>query len=218
MIKFKLNSKTVEVASSWEDLTFKQFLKVFSLKNGDILDAISLCSGIEYEVLKKAGVIVGLESLITAVQFLNTPAKYPDTTDRIGKYKLPLDSKGEFNPQFKRLDQFEDMRKAMVFSDKGIVAVTEAYATYCAIYLQELRDGEYSYDKAKGMIEEVKDMPAKEVIPAGSFFLIKLMNLLGGIKKTSPNTNQSPKKSKQGLMTSKKRSGSTRPSRKYRRK
>lgn len=218
MIKFTLGKKTVNVASTWDDLTFRQFLKVFSLKNGDILDAISLCSGIEYEVFKKAGVIVGLESLITAVQFLNTPAKYPDTTDRIGKYKLPLDSNGEFNPQFKRLDQFEDMRKAMVLSDKGIIAVTEAYATYCAIYLQELRDGEYSYDKAKGMIEKVKNMPAKEVIPAGSFFLIKLMNLLGGIKKTSQNISQSPKKSKPVLTTSKKRSGSMRPSRKSRKK
>lgn len=217
MIKFKLGKKTVNVASTWDDLTFRQFLEVFKLDN-DILKAISLCAGIDYEIIKKAGVIVGLESLITAVQFLNTPSKFPETTDRIGKYNLPLDSKGEFNPQFKRLDQFEDMRKAMVFSDKGIVAVTEAYATYCAIYLQELRDGHYSFDKAKGMIEEVKDMPAKEVIPAGSFFLIKLLSLTNGIKPTSPSTSPSPKKSKPGLKNSKKRSGSMRPSRKSRKR
>lgn len=217
MIKFKLGKKTVNVASTWEDLTFRQFLEVFKLDN-DILKAISLCSGLDYEILKKAGVIVGLESLITAVQFLSTPAKYPDKTDKIGKYKLPLDSKGEFNPQFKRLDQFEDMRKAMVFSDKGIVAVTEAYATYCAIYLQELRDGYYSFDKAKAMVEEVKDMPAKEVIPAGSFFLIKLLSLTNGIKPISPNTSQSRKKSKQALKNSKKRSVSMRPSRKSRKR
>lgn len=217
MIKFKLGKKTVNVASTWEDLTFRQFLEVYKLDN-DILKAISLCSGLDYEILKKAGVIVGLESLITAVQFLNTPSKFPETTDRIGKYKLPLDSKGEFNPQFKRLDQFEDMRKAMVFSDKGIVAVTEAYATYCAIYLQELRDGHYSFDKAKAMVEEVKDMPAKEVIPAGSFFLIKLLSLTNGIKPISQTTSQSRKKSKPGLKNSKKRSVSMRPSRKSRKR
>lgn len=217
MIKFKLGNKTVNVASTWEDLTFRQFLKVLTLKN-DIIEAISICSGIEYAVLKEAGVIVGLESLISAVQFLNTPAKYPDTTDRIGPYKFPLDSKGEYNPQLQRLDQFEDMRKAMVFNDKGIVAVTEAYATYCAIYLQSIRDGYYSFDKAKGMIEEVKDMPAKEVIPAGSFFLIKLLSLTNGIKPISQTTSQSRKKSKPALKNSKKRSVSMRPSRKSRKR
>lgn len=217
MIKFKLGTKTVNVASSWDDLTLRQFLEVFKLDN-DILKAISLCAGIDYEILKKSDIIVGLESLITAVQFLNKPCKYPEKTDRIGKYKLPLDSKGEFNPQFKRLDQFEDMRKAMVFNDKGIVQVTEAYATYCAIYLQELRDGHYSYDSAMAMVEEVKDMPAKEVIPAGSFFLIKLLSLTNGISRISPSTSQSRKKSKPDLKSYKKRSVSMRPSRKSRKR
>ena len=217
MIKFKLGTKTVNVASSWDDLTLRQFLEVFKLDN-DILKAISLCAGIDYEILKKSDIIVGLESLITAVQFLNKPCKYPEKTDRIGKYKLPLDSKGEFNPQFKRLDQFEDMRKAMVFNDKGIVQVTEAYATYCAIYLQELRDGHYSYDSAMAMVEEVKDMPAKEVIPAGSFFLIKLLSLTNGISRISPSTSQNQKKSKPVLKNSKKRSESMRPSRKSRKR
>lgn len=217
MILFTLGKKKIKVSSSWDDLTFNQFLQVMALKN-DIYQAISICSGLDYETLKSAKVIVGLESLITAVQFLNTPAKYPDKTTTLGKYKLPLDSKGEFNPQFQRLDQFEDMRKAMVASDKGIIQVTEAYAKYCAIYLQAIRDKEYSYDSAMAMVEEVKQMPAKEVIPAGSFFLIKLLSLSNGITKISPSTSQSLKKSKPGLMNSKKRSGYMRPSRKSRKR
>lgn len=207
MIKFKLNGKSINVASSWDDLTFDQFLQILDSKD-DLLQLVSICSGLDYETLKKS-VIVGLDSVIQAMQFIRTKANYPDTTKKLGKYKLPLDPKGEFNPQYKRLDQFEDMRKAMIASDKGVKSVTEAYATYCAIYLQELRDGNYDYQKAMAMVDEVKQMPAKEVIPAGSFFLIKLLNLSIGIKKTSPNTTQSRKKLKPVSKISKKSSGHT---------
>jgi hypothetical protein len=217
MIQFTLGKKKVNVASSWDDFNFNQYITV--LKGPiDTRKAISICSGIDEDTIRSAKTIVGLESLLEAVKFLNTAPKYPTSVTQIGKYKLPLDSRGEFNPQFQRLDQFEDMRKAMVASDKGIIQVTEAYATYCAIYLQAMRDKEYNFDSAMAMVEEVKQMPAREVIPAGSFFLIKLLNLSTGIKKTSPNTSLSPKKSKRALTTSKKRSGSMRPSRKSRKR
>ncbi len=205
MIKFKLNGKSIDIASSWEDLNFGQFIKVLELKN-DTHQAISIVSGLDYEYLKKS-TIIGLEPLIQAIQFLGKPYKFPETSFKLGKYKLPLDSKGEFNPQFKRLDQFEDMRKIMIDSDKGIKNVTEAYAKYCAIYLQEIRDKEYNYSKAMAMVDEIMLMPAKEVVPTGSFFLIKLLSLTNGIKKTSPTTNRNQKKSKRGGKTSKRSSG-----------
>lgn len=210
MIKFKLNSKTVEIASSWDDLSFRSLLKWLACK-GETHEAISICTGIDSETIKNAE-IPNLETILQAIQFLNTPANFQDTVTQIGKYKLPLDSKGQFNPQFKRLDQFEDMRKAMVFGDKGIVEVTKAYAKYVAIYLQSIRDGVYKYDSAMAMVEEVMDMPAKEVIPAGSFFLIKVLTLSNGIKKTSPNTNQTKKKPKRGLKNSRKPSARSRRS------
>ena len=205
MIKFKLNGKSIDGASSWDDFSLNQFIQTLDLKN-DTLQAISICFGIEYETLKQS-TIIGLEPVIQAMQFLHEPPKYPEKVIQIGKYKLPLDSKGEFNPQFKRLDQFEDMRKIMIASDKGIKNITEAYASYCAIYLQELRDKEYSYSKAMAMVDEVKQMPAKEVIPAGSFFLIKLLSLSTGIKTTSLTTNPKRKKSKPGLKSSRKSLG-----------
>lgn len=208
MIKFKLNGKSINVSSSWDDLTFEQFLKVFDLKD-DSLQAVCLASGLDYEFIKSK-TILGVETILQAIQFLQKPANYPTSTKTIGKYKLPLDSKGEFNPQFKRLDQFEDMRKIMIASDKGVKSITEAYSSYCSIYLQELRDKEYNYSKAMAMVDEVRQMPAKEVIPAGSFFLIKLLSLSTGIKKTSPTTNPKPKKSKRALKSSKKSSGRTR--------
>ncbi len=194
MIKFKLNGKSINVATDWEDLTFDQFLKCFDLKD-DLLQSVSLVVGLDYEYLKSTP-IIGLESLLEAIKFLQKPCKYPETTSSLGKYKLPLDAKGEFNPQFKRLDQFEDMRKIMIASDKGVKSITEAYAKYCAIYLQELRDKEYSFSKAMAMVDEVMQMPAKGVVPAGSFFLIKLLSLSTGIKQTSQSITRKRKKLK----------------------
>lgn len=207
MIKFKLNGKSINVASSWDDLTFDQFLQAMELT--DAYHAVSIVTGIDLETIRTKP-ILGLEVILKALRFFHSPAKFPDTTKTIGKYKLPLDSKGEFNPQFKRLDQFEDMRKLMIASDKGIKSITEAYASYCAIYLQELRDKEYSYSKAMAMVDEVKQMPAREVIPAGSFFLIKLLSLSTGIKKTSLTTSPNRKKSKPGSKSSRKSLGRTR--------
>lgn len=207
MIKFKLNGKSIDIPSSWDDLTFNQFLMMLDLKN-DFLQAVSICTGIDYETLKTKP-IIGLESILQAMTFIQKPANYQTSTKKIGKYKLPLDAKGEFNPQFKRLDQFEDMRKIMIASDKTVKSVTEAYASYCAIYLQELRDKDYNYSKAMAMVDEVKQMPAREVIPAGSFFLIKLLSLSTGIKKTSPTTSPKRKKLKRVLKISKRSSGHT---------
>jgi len=193
MIQFKLNGKKVQVCSTWNDLIFNQYLQIQKLKD-DYLQLVSLCTGIDYEIIKKAE-IIGLESVLEAVKFISIPPVIPESVSKIGKYTIPLDSKGQFNVQFKRLDQFEDMRKIMS-NAKDILSVTESFPQYLAIYLQAIRDGEYSYQKAMAMVPEIRELPALEVISLGSFFLIKLLNLSSGTAKTSQSTTQKRKKSK----------------------
>lgn len=207
MIVFRLNSKRVKVASSWEDLTMSQYLQVQKLKD-DFLQLVSICSGLDYEILKKAE-IVGLESVIEAVKFVSKPPEIPSSVQKLGKYTIPLDSKGQFNIQYKRLDQFEDMRKIMTGA-KDIGSIIEAFPQFVAIYLQPIRDGQYQFSKAMDMVEEVKELPALQVISLGSFFLIKLLTLSNGTPKTSQNTSQKPKKLKPGSKNSRKSSGRTR--------
>jgi len=215
MIQFKLNGKKLNIPSSWEDLSFNQYLQIMQ-PNNDYLKVVSIVSGLDYEYLKKAE-IIGLEAIIQALTFLNKPPVIPTSVPKIGKYKLPLDVKGQFNIQFKRLDQFEDMRKVMA-KDSTLQGITESYPVYVAIYLQAIRDGEYSYSKAIAMVDEIKEMPALEVISAGSFFLIKQLSLLTGTPLKSLNTALKPKNSKLGSTSSKKSSGRMRPSRKSRKK
>lgn len=209
MIQFKLNGKKLNVASSWYDLSFDQYLKVFELKD-DLLQAVSIASGLDYEILKKAN-IEGLEPVISAMSFLGKPCKFDSAITDCGPFKLPKD----FDIQIETLGQFEDMRQVMKKVDfKSPKDIALSYQKYVSIYLQKIRDGEYDPVKAIEMQGEVGKYPAHQVITLGSFFLLKLVSLSNGTKTTSPSTPQNQKKSKQVSKSSAKRSGRSAQSRK----
>lgn len=200
-MNFTLNKKKIQVTDSWEKMTFAQHLRVIKMK--DIYDKISIVTGIERETLKKAR-IKGLNKILYAARFLDEAPQFPEKPTQIGKYKLPLNSKGIFDIQFESLEQFEDMRQ--IYSKlkpieecpdiiDRIYAHTESYATYCALYLQKIRDGEYDGDKALQMIPEIMNYPTSDVISAGGFFFVKLQSLSNGIRSNSPNTAPVQKKS-----------------------
>lgn len=213
MITFKLNGKTCKIPSSWLDLTFDQYIKVMESKGGTA-EMIALFTGIDVEVIKKAS-FTGLDMVIESLSFLKTPYKFDKATPNVGKYKLPLNSKGEFNIQFESLAQFEDMRAVMIKTpDNDMVALVKSYAQFVSIYVQKLRDGEYDPDKAIAMISEVYKMPAHEVITTGSFFFVKLLTLLTGTATTSQKATTKKRKSKPVTRSSKKSLAITRRSRK----
>ena len=172
---------------------------------------IAIFTGMPEESIRKAdeaGKINNIDKILSALNFLKTPAKFDKVTTEIGPFKLPLNHKKEFNIQFESLGQFEDMRARMLkVPDNDALELVNAYPSYIAIYLQKIRDGKYSNDKAKAMEAEIWQYPAHQVITLGSFFLIKLVNLLRGTQATSPTTNQNPKKKKPVLTGYRKRLG-----------
>lgn len=209
-----LNGKPIKITDSWEKTTLAQYLRIMRMKN-DTIELLSIITGLDYDYLKKAK-INGLDKLLYAARFINTPQVVPDKPTKIGGFKLPLNSKGVFDIQFESLAQFEDMRvifdklpdlplellgkivkgtitreDLMAYPDlfDRILQHLEAFPKYCALYLQKLRDGEYNGDKALAMVDEVMTYPALEVISAGSFFLVRLWSLLRG----TPTTSQSSK-------------------------
>lgn len=112
MIQFKLNGKSIDVATSWDDLTYTQFYETFNL-DADFLKLVSLCSGLDYETVKNGKLEGEIERLIVALNFIKTPAKWDQPILQCGPYKLPINHKGQYNIQFESLGQFEDMRKIM---------------------------------------------------------------------------------------------------------
>lgn len=191
MIKFKLNGKAISIASSWEDITYSQYLQIIGVKD-DLIRLVSICANLDYEILKTAN-ISGLESVIEAMSFVKSPPVFPESITEIGGYSIPKN----FNIQFESLAQFEDMRSIMMSKGEEKNKVHEDFGMYVSLYLQNIRDKEYDFEKAKAMREEVLNMPALKVLALGGFFLLKLVSLSNGIKANSQATNQNPKKSKQ---------------------
>lgn len=214
MIKFKLNGKPLQIPSSWDDVTLSQHLEITKTKTG-ISGLISIFTGIHEETLKTAK-IEGLNEVIEALSFVRKAPNYSGEVTNIGKYKLPLNSKGVFDIQFETLGQFEDLRAIMMaMKDDNQF---ESFAKACAIYLQKVRDGEYNHEKAMSMVPEVYNMPSNQVMTAGSFFFLKLVNLLSGTETIFPATSQAQKKSNPVSQSSNKSSGRTGQYRKSRSK
>lgn len=205
MIPFKLNGKPFKMPSSWDDARYDQYLKTFDVTpDTTTTDMLSIFLDIDVETLKKSK-FSGLDQVLSALSFVNSPIETEGYCKKIGPYELP--GKDKFDIQFESLAQFEDMRAVM----KSMVTfklIAYAFPKLVAIYLQKIRDGEYSYSKAVEMEAEVLKMPAKEVVITGSFFYLKLTSLLNGTPKTSPPTPRSQKKSRQALKRSGRRSGS----------
>jgi hypothetical protein len=210
MINFKLNGKPLQFPSSWEDITFNQYVAIMKAKSD--LEHLSILSGIDYEIIRKAE-IGGVEELIIAMSFLQKLPVIPPSVDRVGPYSLPLNNKGQFDIRLESLGQFEDMRQIMrKLPENDIIVHTEAYAKYVAIYLQKIRDKVYDPMKVAELEEQVKGYNAYEVLSAGAFFFIKLVRLSTGTPITYPHIPPSPKKLKRVLKSSARNSVSTRKS------
>lgn len=209
MIKFKINGSDIQVASSWDDLTFAQYLEILKPDN-DMTSVICILTGFDRDYLNSAK-IISLESLIAAANFLTQPPKYEPYYPQVGPYKLPYNNKEkQFDIRLESLGQFEDMRSAMAKIDGDIIRHTKAYGRYVAIYLQKIIDGEYKPSRVPEVEQEVQSYKACEVIALGQFFFLKLLLLSSGTQKTSPLTNQNQKKSKSDSTTSKRSSVPTR--------
>jgi len=211
MITFNVSGNQVSIPNNWDEVTHGQYCEILK-GHRDSASIIAMFTGIDCETVKKS-TIIGLDDVLIALNFLNKVPIVPEEVTKIGPYYL----KTRQNIQFESLALFEDMKViAMKADPKKIVDFTERYATYVAMYLQRLRDGEYSHEKAMSMIDEVKGYPALQVISLGSFFFVKLGILLSGTTVRSRHTNQNLKKSKPVMKTSKKRSASTGRSQKSR--
>lgn len=211
MITFKVNGKEASIPSSWEDVTFSQYCEILKAPR-QITELIAMFTDIPCETLKKS-TIIGLDDVLIALSFLNKTPIVPEEVTEIGPYSLI----SRQNIQFESLALFEDMKASALKADPNNIAdFTRSYGTYVAMYLQNLRDGEYSKAKADAMKDEVDNLPALKVIALGGFFFIKLSILLSGTKASSPHTSQSRKKSKPVMKSSRKRSASTGRSRKSR--
>ncbi len=191
------------VKSSWDDVTWGEYLSIVD-KNLDTYALLSVLTGVDADTFRKAK-ITGADQLLAVIQFAKKPMEILKDLSKVGKYNLPMKG-GKFDVQFESLGQFEDLRTVMTTGIKTPEDLLKSYTKAVAIYIQKIKDGEYDGLKATDMEAEVLLLPCREVLTAGSFFIVKLLGLSNGIKASS---RKAASQSKPIGKTSHKHSGRT---------
>ncbi len=171
MITFKINGQPKQIPISWEEVTYAQYIQLI---HGPSLPAvISIFTGIPEETLNKAEVW-NLESVLTAIGFLNTPPQLTGKTKKVGPYDMPEDV------TIQSLGQFEDLRgliQKIPSSDKNTskesLIMADLYLEACAIYVQKIKDNAYDANRVPIVKEELKNYSCMEVLQTGAFFLYR---------------------------------------------
>jgi hypothetical protein len=204
MKTYRIDGKKVKVPTSWDDVSFRKYMKILRLRP-DSTDNEFL--GIMLDItIDRTTEFENLDQVLKDLNFARFPKAMPASPTRLGTFifpqtiiwtrgnvwqrikskftKLPVFEVGAVDLPLESIGQFEDMRKVMTqynpadeLTDQERVAfATEAYPKYAAIYCQKMRDKVYDYEKAMKLSEEFWDCSSTEVITVGNFFFTKLLN------------------------------------------
>lgn len=171
MLKATLNfngqSKVVDIPTNWDEVNFETYcLMSVATDEADLYCAIL---DIDRDALLKSK-IEGLEDIVSAIAFTMDFPTVLDFPTQCGDIKIPLDIKIESYGQFADFDAI--LKKNENPKDLTILS------KYAAIYCQPIKyGGDYDYEKAMYLSEQLKKYPAMEVVSAGRFFLCKFLNL-----------------------------------------
>jgi hypothetical protein len=169
MIPFKINGKSYKFPSTWEDVTFAQYMAL--LHAHTITDQIAIFTGISRETLEQAELRY-LERINTTLSFLYTAPKF-DLTARVGPYYVPPDVTIQSTVQFEALRGLLLQMPKELKTTEGLEQFAELALHACAIYCQKVRDRHFDYGRATIMKEQLRHYSCAEVIGTGSFFLFK---------------------------------------------
>jgi len=176
MITFKTLGKSWSCPTSWQDVTYNQY--IFHIYPRTLAETISLFSGIDLQLLQNSE-LRGLEKINIALIFMSISPQFK-RTDVVNGIVLPADCTIE------SLGQFEDLRGLLNKLPKKQMAEYEyqdweLYSDLCleacAIYMQKLQDGKYDNSKVAKVKESLKTASCAEVIGTGAFFLFRPLNI-----------------------------------------
>lgn len=182
MIKAKVNGNQIQIETSWEELSFRKYIKLlergigadnFQVKQSDVL---SVMLDLPPETIKTAQ-FDGLDPVISALAFLYTIPKVEEYPKKLGDYVIPQDI------THKSVEQFETMEKYIneAAKQESMVEKVKPLALYCAIYCQPLNGDYFDEEKAVWLSEKIMDYPCQEVMSVGTFFTLKFVSIKKGL-------------------------------------
>jgi hypothetical protein len=193
MITFKINEEKQEIPTSWDDVTYSQYIQLLDVP-GTLLHYVSFFTGIKYETLEQAE-LKNLESLAIALSFLSkAPTFNGKPSKMVGPYAAPKDI------TIQSLGQFEDLRALLnkvptdLSTKENQVLIGDLYLEACAIYCQKIKYSKYDNTQVPELKEELKNYSCMEVISTGAFFLFRPMTILHNTTPRSQNIRQRLKK------------------------
>lgn len=167
-----------EIPTSWEQVTFKQFLDLSEVGE-DYSKVLSIFTGIDVETIKQAK-ILHVDHVIDILGFLRTPPDLTNVPQKILGYKIPKDLGFEYVAQYEDLKNYVSQAKQLTGR-----AELERYTLFCAVYACPYEFGDYHFSKAESIAHYFLQAPAVEVLAVGNFTYQKLIALSLGIRKTS---------------------------------
>jgi len=193
--------KTIQIPSTWNDVTFKQYLSFFDLDGKDE-SVLALFTGLDKDLIRRAK-ITGLETVLIALDFIKEAPEWSKTPELFCGHLMPKDI------TFEALAPYADCRDLIEKSTDDLKTFASNYAKIAAIYLYCVREGyeNYDFDKAILLEDEVLNQPAWEVAGLGSFFITKFSPLKISTKKNSQTEGSLLRKLKRGTKNLVKRLG-----------
>jgi len=211
MIEAKVNGKQVSIETSYEELSFRKYLKLVEggIKNPglqiSLSHILSIFLDMPQETIKKAK-FMGLEPVERALSFIYKEVDIEEFPTKVGPFAIPKDIRNESVAQSETMAKYINEAAKM---DNPVDQVKQM-AMYCAIYCQPLRDGEFDEEKAQWLVEEIMDCSCVEVMSAGVFFTVKFTSSKRNLEMNYLYRKFLPKRRRRGLASFLRRSGFTR--------
>jgi hypothetical protein len=194
MLRLKKSGLILKLPNGWHEVPFVTALELLTQDLSD-LDVICKLSGIPKSKLEESTDLETIFYLRQSLLFLQSDpsAKNPEFPKSVTykgiKHQLPWINYGDvFDLGQASVIQVEHMQSELgkIKLDDNI-QVMQLFPVVCAIYLQPIITGEsYNYNKAIKLAPEIeKHLDYKTVTNMGSFFLMRLAGLLGGLKNKS---------------------------------
>lgn len=157
MITFKIQGSKFLLPTSWQDVTYQQYVSLLTLPDS-LLHQINLFTKIGLDVLFTAE-LRNLEKISNALSFINLSPKFEDHPTRmVGKYTLPKDCTIESLGQFEDLRGLLNKRPADLSTKENQTLFAELCLEACAIYVQKIKDGKYDANKVPDEIFLIGDL------------------------------------------------------------
>lgn len=171
------------IPQGWNEVSFKQLIDIAKAKND--VERFSALTGLSPELLQIDELVDFYVWIDHNTSWRNEPFPANDTNPNLtwiykeDYYTLPKDL------NFASIGQYEDMKHTVgeLIDGKEPIELMEKYPLVVAIYLQKLIDGEYDYNKAVELSEELLEYPCEDISNTANFFLSKFLRLRGIIPK-----------------------------------